>query len=99
MLLPRLLRQPNERRILTLSLDEKPGDPQWTALLEQPVPSVTVGSMIMGTNAQQGIILNVVVGIVGALLAGIILTPFVCGGSIMDGRSISGRSWCPWSAR
>ena len=35
-----------------------------------------VASMIMGTNRQQGIILNVVVGIVGAFLAGIFLTPF-----------------------
>ena len=44
-----------------------------------------VASMIMRTNGQQGIILNVVVGIVGALLAGFIVTPFVGGGSIMDG--------------
>lgn len=35
-----------------------------------------VASMIMGTNARQGIILNVVVGIVGAFLAGILLTPY-----------------------
>jgi uncharacterized membrane protein YeaQ/YmgE (transglycosylase-associated protein family) len=35
-----------------------------------------VASMIMGTNAQQGIILNVVVGIVGAFLAGFLLTPY-----------------------
>ena len=36
-----------------------------------------VASMIMGTNARQGIILNVVVGIVGAFLAGIVLTPLL----------------------
>ena len=35
-----------------------------------------VASMIMGTNARQGIILNIVVGIVGAFLAGIVLTPY-----------------------
>jgi uncharacterized membrane protein YeaQ/YmgE (transglycosylase-associated protein family) len=34
-----------------------------------------VASLIMGTNKQQGIFLNVVVGIVGALLAGWFLTP------------------------
>ena len=41
MLLPRPPRQPNERRILTLDLDEKPGDPQtpvglWSPLDERP---------------------------------------------------------------
>jgi uncharacterized membrane protein YeaQ/YmgE (transglycosylase-associated protein family) len=36
----------------------------------------------MGTNAQQGIILNVVVGIAGAFLAGIILTPMLGIGTI-----------------
>jgi uncharacterized membrane protein YeaQ/YmgE (transglycosylase-associated protein family) len=35
-----------------------------------------VASMVMGTNRQQGIILNVVVGIVGAFLAGVLLTPY-----------------------
>lgn len=34
-------------------------------------------SVLMGTNAQQGIILNVVVGIVGALLAGWFISPLV----------------------
>lgn len=34
-----------------------------------------VASLIMRTDAQQGIILNVVVGIVGALLAGWFLSP------------------------
>jgi uncharacterized membrane protein YeaQ/YmgE (transglycosylase-associated protein family) len=36
----------------------------------------------MGTNAQQGILLNVVVGIVGAFLAGIVLTPLLGIGTI-----------------
>ena len=44
-----------------------------------------VASMIMRTDGQQGIILNVVVGIVGALLAGFIVTPLIGGASIMDG--------------
>ena len=44
-----------------------------------------VASMIMRTDGQQGIILNVVVGIVGALLAGFIITPLIGGASIMDG--------------
>lgn len=39
-----------------------------------------VASMIMRTNDQQGILLNVVVGIVGAFLAGLIVN----GGSIND---------------
>jgi uncharacterized membrane protein YeaQ/YmgE (transglycosylase-associated protein family) len=36
-----------------------------------------VASMLMRTNAQQGIFLNVVVGIVGALLGGWVLSPIV----------------------
>jgi len=36
-----------------------------------------VASMIMRTNGQQGILLNIVVGIVGAFLAGLLLTPFL----------------------
>ena len=35
-----------------------------------------VASIVMGTNRQQGILLNVIVGIVGAFLAGILLTPY-----------------------
>lgn len=44
-----------------------------------------VASLIMRTDAQQGILLNVVVGIVGALLAGFIITPLIGGASITDG--------------
>lgn len=44
-----------------------------------------VASMIMRTDAQQGVILNVVVGIVGALLAGIIVTPLIGGAPITSG--------------
>ena len=35
-----------------------------------------VASMLMGTNAQQGLLLNVIVGIVGAVLGGLIMTFF-----------------------
>jgi len=36
-----------------------------------------IASIIMGTNAQQGIFLNVIVGIVGAALAGLIISPLL----------------------
>ena len=50
-----------------------------------------IASMIMRTNAQQGIILNIVVGIVGALLAGLLLAPMFGTGSITQGDfSLSG---------
>ncbi len=41
-----------------------------------------VASMIMGTNGQQGIILNIVVGIVGALTGGWLIGPLLGAGSI-----------------
>lgn len=44
-----------------------------------------LASIVMRTDAQQGIVLNVVVGIVGALLGGFLLTPFIGGGSITEG--------------
>ncbi|MGI4731374.1 MAG: GlsB/YeaQ/YmgE family stress response membrane protein [Janthinobacterium lividum] len=44
-----------------------------------------VASLIMRTDAQQGIFLNVVVGIVGAMLAGFILTPLIGGAPITSG--------------
>jgi uncharacterized membrane protein YeaQ/YmgE (transglycosylase-associated protein family) len=34
-----------------------------------------IASMIMGTDAQQGVLLNIVVGIVGAFLGGWLLSP------------------------
>ncbi|MEQ8860775.1 MAG: GlsB/YeaQ/YmgE family stress response membrane protein [Pseudomonadales bacterium] len=43
-----------------------------------------VASMIMGTNGQQGIILNVVVGIVGALIGGWLIGPLLGAGSINE---------------
>lgn len=47
-----------------------------------------IASMIMGTSDQQGIILNVVVGIVGALIGGWLIGPLLGAGSINDGISI-----------
>lgn len=44
-----------------------------------------LASIVMKTDAQQGIILNIVVGIVGALLAGFILTPLLGGAPITSG--------------
>jgi uncharacterized membrane protein YeaQ/YmgE (transglycosylase-associated protein family) len=41
-----------------------------------------IASMIMRTDAQQGILLNIIVGIVGAFLAGLILTPLFGVGTI-----------------
>lgn len=41
-----------------------------------------VASMIMKTDAQQGMLLNVVVGIVGALLGGWLLSPLLGAGTI-----------------
>jgi uncharacterized membrane protein YeaQ/YmgE (transglycosylase-associated protein family) len=41
-----------------------------------------VASMLMRTDGQQGIILNVVVGIVGALLGGFLLAPMFGTGTI-----------------
>ncbi|KQY90363.1 MULTISPECIES: GlsB/YeaQ/YmgE family stress response membrane protein [Roseateles] len=41
-----------------------------------------VASMIMKTDAQQGVTLNVVVGIVGALLGGWLLAPMLGTGTI-----------------
>ena len=43
-----------------------------------------LASMIMRRDAQQGILLNIVVGIVGAFLAGLILTPFLGVGTINE---------------
>jgi uncharacterized membrane protein YeaQ/YmgE (transglycosylase-associated protein family) len=44
-----------------------------------------LASMVMRTDGQQGIIMNVVVGIVGSILAGYLLTPFLGGAPITTG--------------
>jgi uncharacterized membrane protein YeaQ/YmgE (transglycosylase-associated protein family) len=45
-----------------------------------------VASLIMRTDAQQGTLLNIIVGIVGAFLAGLILTPLFGIGNINSGN-------------
>jgi uncharacterized membrane protein YeaQ/YmgE (transglycosylase-associated protein family) len=44
-----------------------------------------VASMVMKTDGQQGLILNVVVGIVGALLGGWLLSPLLGAGTVNQG--------------
>jgi uncharacterized membrane protein YeaQ/YmgE (transglycosylase-associated protein family) len=44
-----------------------------------------LASIVMRTDAQQGIFLNVVVGIVGALIAGFLVTPLIGGAPITSG--------------
>ena len=41
-----------------------------------------IASIIMRTKAQQGLVLNIVVGIIGALVAGFVLTPLLGIGTI-----------------
>lgn len=47
-----------------------------------------LASLVMRTDAQQGILLNIVVGIVGAFIGGWLIGPLVGAGSINDGFSI-----------
>jgi uncharacterized membrane protein YeaQ/YmgE (transglycosylase-associated protein family) len=47
-----------------------------------------LASLVMKTDAQQGIILNVVVGIIGAFIGGWLIGPLLGAGSINDGFSI-----------
>ena len=44
-----------------------------------------LASIVMRTDAQQGILLNIVVGIIGAILGGLLLAPLIGGGSITSG--------------
>jgi uncharacterized membrane protein YeaQ/YmgE (transglycosylase-associated protein family) len=44
-----------------------------------------LASLVMKTDAQQGLILNIVVGIVGALLGGWLLSPLVGAGTVNQG--------------
>jgi uncharacterized membrane protein YeaQ/YmgE (transglycosylase-associated protein family) len=44
-----------------------------------------IASMIMRTDGQQGIFLNIIVGIIGAALGGWLISPLVGVGSINDG--------------
>ena len=45
-----------------------------------------LASIVMRTDAQQGILLNIVVGIIGAILGGLLLSPLIGGGSITSGN-------------
>ena len=45
-----------------------------------------IASMIMGTDAQQGVLLNIVVGIVGAFLGGLLLSPLFGIGTLNQGN-------------
>jgi uncharacterized membrane protein YeaQ/YmgE (transglycosylase-associated protein family) len=47
-----------------------------------------LASLVMRTDGQQGIILNIVVGIIGALLGGWLISPLVGVGTINQGLSI-----------
>ena len=50
-----------------------------------------IASLIMRTDAQQGLLLNIVVGIVGSFLAGWLLTPLFGGATVNQGDfSLSG---------
>lgn len=44
-----------------------------------------LASMVMKTDGQQGIFLNIIVGLVGAVLAGLFLTPLLGGAPVTDG--------------
>jgi uncharacterized membrane protein YeaQ/YmgE (transglycosylase-associated protein family) len=45
-----------------------------------------LASIVMRTDAQQGLLLNIVVGIVGAILGGLLLAPLIGGASITTGN-------------
>ena len=47
-----------------------------------------LASLVMRTDAQQGLLLNIVVGIVGAFIGGWLISPMVGTGTINDGFSI-----------
>jgi uncharacterized membrane protein YeaQ/YmgE (transglycosylase-associated protein family) len=44
-----------------------------------------VASMIMRTDAQQGVLLNVIVGIVGAMIGGWLISPLLGAGTVNTG--------------
>lgn len=47
-----------------------------------------LASMLMKTDGQQGIFLNIVVGIVGAFIGGFLISPMVGVGTINSGLSV-----------
>lgn len=44
-----------------------------------------LASILMRTDMQQGILLNIVVGIIGSLIAGVVITPLIGGAPITSG--------------
>ena len=48
-----------------------------------------LASIVMRTDGQQGLLLNVVVGIVGALLAGFVVSPLLGIGTINEGITVA----------
>lgn len=48
-----------------------------------------LASLVMKTDANQGIFLNIVVGIVGAFLGGLLISPLIGVGSINQGISFA----------
>lgn len=48
-----------------------------------------IASKIMNTDAQQGIVLNVVVGILGSLLGGWLISPLLGGGATINRGNFS----------
>lgn len=48
-----------------------------------------LASVVMGTDAQQGTLMNIVVGIVGAFLAGVIFSALGIGGSTINNNDFS----------
>jgi uncharacterized membrane protein YeaQ/YmgE (transglycosylase-associated protein family) len=63
------------------------GDGKMTLLLILLVGGIIgwLASILMRTDAQQGIFLNIVVGIVGAVIAGFVITPLIGGAPITSG--------------
>lgn len=47
-----------------------------------------VASRIMGTNSQQGVVLDIVVGVIGAFIAGYFISPLLGIGTINDAITI-----------
>jgi uncharacterized membrane protein YeaQ/YmgE (transglycosylase-associated protein family) len=48
-----------------------------------------VASVVMRTDTQQGILLNIVVGIVGSFLAGLLISPLIGVSALDEGISVS----------
>lgn len=48
-----------------------------------------LASLVMKTDAQQGIVLNIVVGIVGAFLGGLLISPLIGVATINQGISVA----------